>query len=187
MFAWGCGEKISVWSIKLLLTIGTNNWARNICWIETAGVIGNNECYQTLWWQKMTHKNLHFEPQNRQTERANFRYHLQAGEIIYSISYLHHLQNKCFNLHFNEAEISYFKYPFGLHFNVIFIFNSRCIDRHCTLIAHQISKWKMASLAPPLVGSKHVLQNLWSIPDSHKSILPLRNRYTVSTLWPWLV
>ena len=66
----------------------------------------------------------------------NVRYNLWAGEIISSISYLNNLQNICFDFHFNEAEMIYFKYPFNLHFEGVFIFNSVCIERYRPLIAH---------------------------------------------------
>src|ERR1700690_773087 len=68
----------------------------------------------------------------------NFRYNLSAGEIISSISYLNNLQNICFDFHFNEAEMIYFKYPFNLHFEGVFIFNSVCIERYRPLIAHSL-------------------------------------------------
>src|ERR1700690_3807347 len=50
--------------------------------------------------------------------------------------YLNNLQNICFDFHFNETEMIYFKYPFNLHFEGVFIFNSVCIERYCPLIAH---------------------------------------------------
>ena len=68
----------------------------------------------------------------------NVRYNLWAGEIISSISYLNNLQNICFDFHFNETEMIYFKYPFNLHFEGVFIFNSVCIERYRPLIARSL-------------------------------------------------
>ena len=81
---------------------------------------------------------IKFWGQKRRTEMENVRYNLWAGEIISSISYLNNLQNICFDFHFNEAEMIYFKYPFNLHFEGVFIFNSVCIERYRLLIARSL-------------------------------------------------
>jgi hypothetical protein len=54
---------------------------------------------------------IKFEPKNRQTERANFRYHLQAGEIIYSISYLNNLVLQCFLKSLSHCNFVLIKIP----------------------------------------------------------------------------
>ena len=97
----------------------------------------------------------------------NFRYHLWAGEIISSISYLNNLQNICFDLHFNEAKIIYFKYPFNLHFKVIFIFNSVCIKRYCPLIAHSLPTHCPLISHPSATALRtDRISIAWMIPDS---------------------
>jgi hypothetical protein len=117
------------------------------------------------------YKKLNFEPKKRQTEIANFRYHLWAGEIIYSISYLNDLQNICF-ICISMRPKYHISNTYSV-FNVIFIFNSRCIERYCLLIAHSSSTHH-----PQYDDFPSVCQLIGC-----GAIFPLENRYAVSTLW----